>query len=156
MFGSPKSAVTTSVRLGVNWNALGNTGDFLIGLSNGPDVGDLIGLADDLAGDPSTSGGIPGTGDVNVEAFIDALHQEGIISLLAEPNLTAINGETGEFLAGSEIPILVPGGGGGRHDDDRIQAGWRLARIHSDLAAGEQDQPAASVPRSARQARQAA
>lgn len=100
------------VNLGVNWNALGNTGDFLIGLSNGPDIGDLAGLAGDLAGSSSTSGGIPGTGDINVEAFIDALHQEGIISLLAEPNLTAINGETGEFLAGSEIPILVPGGGG--------------------------------------------
>ncbi|MGH1479064.1 MAG: pilus assembly protein N-terminal domain-containing protein [Geminicoccales bacterium] len=100
------------VNLGVNWNALGNTGDFLIGLSNGPDVGDVASLAGSLAGDSSTSGGIPGTGDINVEAFIDALHQEGIISLLAEPNLTAINGETGHFLAGSEIPILVPGGGG--------------------------------------------
>ncbi len=100
------------INLGVNWNALGNTGDFLIGLSSGPDIGDLAGLAADLAGDAATSGGIPGTGDINVEAFIDALQQEGIISLLAEPNLTAINGETGEFLAGSEIPILVPGGGG--------------------------------------------
>ncbi len=100
------------VNLGVNWNALGNTGDFLIGLSSGPDIGDLAGLAADLAGNAATSGGIPGTGDVNVEAFIDALQQEGIISLLAEPNLTAINGERGEFLAGSEIPILVPGGGG--------------------------------------------
>lgn len=97
------------VNLGVNWNALGNTGDFLIGLSNGPDVGDLVGLAGDLAGSPDNSGGIPGTGDINVEVFIDALHQEGIISLLAEPNLTAINGETGEFLAGSEIPIPTPG-----------------------------------------------
>jgi len=97
------------VNLGVNWNALGNTGDFLIGLSNGPDIGDLAGLAGDLAGDSSTSGGIPDTGDVNVEAFIDALHQEGIITLLAEPNLTAINGETGEFLAGSEVPIPIPG-----------------------------------------------
>lgn len=94
------------VNLGVNWSALGNTGDFLIGLSTGPDIGDVAGLAGDLVS------GVPGSNDVNVEAFIDALQQEGIISLLAEPNLTAFNGETGNFLAGSEIPILVPGGGG--------------------------------------------
>ena len=94
------------VNLGVNWSALGNTGDFLIGLSTGPDIGDVASLAGDLVN------GVPGANDVNVEAFIDALQQEGIISLLAEPNLTAFNGETGNFLAGSEIPILVPGGGG--------------------------------------------
>ncbi|MGI9451726.1 MAG: type II and III secretion system protein family protein, partial [Geminicoccaceae bacterium] len=116
------------VNLGVNWNALGNTGDFLIGLSNGPDIGDLAGLANDLAGDPSTSGGIPGTGDINVEAFIDALHQEGIITLLAEPNLTAINGETGEFLAGSEVPIPIPGPDGKTYIDYK-QVGVSLEYI---------------------------
>lgn len=94
------------VNLGVDWSALGNTGDFLIGLSTGPDIGDIGGLANDLVN------GAPGSGDINVEAFIDALHQEGIISLLAEPNLTVINGETGNFLAGSEIPIPVPGADG--------------------------------------------
>ncbi len=116
------------VNLGVNWNALGNTGDFLIGLSNGVDIGDLAGLAGDFAGDSSTSGGIPGTGDVNVEVFIDALHQEGIITLLAEPNLTAINGETGEFLAGSEVPIPIPGPDGQTYIDYK-QVGVSLEYI---------------------------
>ena len=41
------------------------------------------------------------------------MQREGIINLLAEPNLTAINGETANFLAGGEVPIPVPGGAGG-------------------------------------------
>jgi pilus assembly protein CpaC len=94
--------------LGINWEALVDTGDFLFGLSTGS--GQLSPV------DPESFGTIFGDaqfGDVNIEAFIDALQREGIINLLAEPNLTAINGETANFLAGGEIPILVPGGGGG-------------------------------------------
>ncbi|MBI1180454.1 MAG: type II and III secretion system protein family protein [Alphaproteobacteria bacterium] len=46
-------------------------------------------------------------GPVNLEATIDALEKEGMVSLLAEPNLTAISGETASFLAGGEFPIPV-------------------------------------------------
>jgi pilus assembly protein CpaC len=46
-------------------------------------------------------------GPVNLEATIDALETEGLVSLLAEPNLTAISGETASFLAGGEFPIPV-------------------------------------------------
>ena len=53
-------------------------------------------------------GGSPGNWDVN--AVIDALDAEGMISILAEPNLTAVSGETASFLAGGEFPILVPNG----------------------------------------------
>ena len=42
--------------------------------------------------------------------MIDALNDERLISLLAEPNLTAMTGETASFLAGGEFPILVPQG----------------------------------------------
>ncbi len=57
-------------------------------------------------------GGRPGNWDIN--AIIDALDTEGMISILAEPNLTAVSGETASFLAGGEFPILVPNG------DDKI------------------------------------
>lgn len=46
-------------------------------------------------------------GPVSLETTIDALEQEGLVSLLAEPNLTAISGETASFLAGGEFPIPV-------------------------------------------------
>ena len=42
--------------------------------------------------------------------MIDALNDERLITLLAEPNLTAMTGETASFLAGGEFPILVPQG----------------------------------------------
>jgi pilus assembly protein CpaC len=44
--------------------------------------------------------------------MIDALAQDGLITILAEPNLTAMSGETANFLAGGEFPIPVPQGNG--------------------------------------------
>ena len=38
----------------------------------------------------------------------EALEQTGLVKTLAEPNLTAISGETASFLAGGEFPIPVP------------------------------------------------
>jgi pilus assembly protein CpaC len=42
-------------------------------------------------------------------ATIDALTQEGFITDLAEPNLTAMSGQTASFLAGGEFPVPVSG-----------------------------------------------
>jgi pilus assembly protein CpaC len=47
--------------------------------------------------------------------FIDALKEEGLLKVLAEPTLITLSGKTASFLAGGEIPIPVPqstGGGG--------------------------------------------
>lgn len=41
----------------------------------------------------------------NVTATLRALERAGVIRTLAEPNLTAISGETATFLAGGEFPI---------------------------------------------------
>jgi pilus assembly protein CpaC len=48
---------------------------------------------------------LPGNGSLT--ATIDALAQEGLITTLAEPNLTATNGQTASFLAGGEFPVPV-------------------------------------------------
>ncbi len=104
--------------LGVNWDVLADTGDFLFGLSSGnflSSVGDLS--ARDIGSlNGEEFGRVDFTGefgDVSIDAFIDALQREGIVNVLAEPNLTSVNGEPASFLAGGEIPILVPGGAGG-------------------------------------------
>src|SRR5258708_2283062 len=47
-------------------------------------------------------------GGVDVNTVIDALDSEGLVTVLAEPNLTALSGETASFLAGGEFPIPVP------------------------------------------------
>ena len=47
------------------------------------------------------------TGTFNsVSATLQAMEQAGVIHTLAEPNLTAISGETATFVAGGEFPVL--------------------------------------------------
>jgi pilus assembly protein CpaC len=43
----------------------------------------------------------------NVLAMVDALATEGFLTVLAEPNLTAVSGQTASFLAGGEFPYPV-------------------------------------------------
>ncbi len=50
----------------------------------------------------SVPGGGPG-----LQATLDALASEGLITTLAEPNLTATSGQTASFLAGGEFPVPV-------------------------------------------------
>jgi pilus assembly protein CpaC len=45
----------------------------------------------------------------SVSATIDALTQEGFITDLADPNLTAMSGQTASFLAGGEFPVPITG-----------------------------------------------
>ena len=49
--------------------------------------------------------GVPGVG--SIQATLDALGSEGLITTLAEPNLTATSGQTASFLAGGEFPVPV-------------------------------------------------
>lgn len=46
-------------------------------------------------------------GNFDVNGLIDLLEQNGLVTILAEPNLTALNGETASFLAGGEFPIPI-------------------------------------------------
>jgi pilus assembly protein CpaC len=42
----------------------------------------------------------------SVTATLQAMEQAGVIHTLAEPNLTAVSGETASFVAGGEFPVL--------------------------------------------------
>ncbi|MEP6784266.1 MAG: type II and III secretion system protein family protein [Sphingomonadales bacterium] len=44
---------------------------------------------------------------VDVGAAIDLAETNGLVTMLAEPNLTALSGETASFLAGGEFPIPI-------------------------------------------------
>jgi pilus assembly protein CpaC len=43
----------------------------------------------------------------DINGMIDALAQDRLINVLAEPNLTAMSGETASFLVGGEFPIPI-------------------------------------------------
>jgi pilus assembly protein CpaC len=52
-------------------------------------------------------------GSATWTGFVDALKEDGLVKILAEPTLIALSGQTANFLAGGEVPIPVP-------EDDNI------------------------------------
>ena len=48
--------------------------------------------------------------DLNLGAVIRALQSEGILQILAEPNLVTTNGKEASFLVGGEFPVPDPSG----------------------------------------------
>ena len=52
-------------------------------------------------------------GSTSVNSLITALEDQGLITILAEPNLTAVSGQKASFLAGGEFPVPVPQSGTG-------------------------------------------
>jgi len=98
-------------QLGINWEAMLNAGSFAFGLATGNPVtaaGSFL-TRNNVGGAATNSlfGGF-NSGNWDVNGLIDALESEGLMTVLAEPNLTATNGETASFLAGGEFPVPVP------------------------------------------------
>ena len=56
-------------------------------------------------GSGSTIGMVKNLLGINIEAALDLAETDGFVTTLANPNLTALSGETASFLAGGEIPI---------------------------------------------------
>ncbi|MEI4507777.1 type II and III secretion system protein family protein [Sphingopyxis sp. CCNWLW253] len=92
------------------------TGGFLGGIARGRRAGTITTNPD---GSTSyTFNTIPGTNTLagagrlfglDLIASLDVGERSGMVATLAQPNLTAISGETADFLAGGEFPIPVPG-----------------------------------------------
>lgn len=105
--------------LGVNLTAAGTDGGmgFLIGTGTGQ-FGDRSGdnpafgynrfFGTSGAESFGSVGASYTSGEVGIGAMIDALEQDGLLKVLAEPNLVSLSGEQAEFLAGGEFPIPVP------------------------------------------------
>ncbi len=106
-------------RFGINWESVLNAGSFVFGLGQGRDfIGNTLDAAGNAnafdrsaAGDNSILAGYKGK-TANINAIIDALESDGLVSVLAEPNLTTRSGQQASFLAGGEIPIPVQGQNG--------------------------------------------
>ncbi|HEY0301153.1 MAG TPA: type II and III secretion system protein family protein [Rhizomicrobium sp.] len=56
---------------------------------------------------PLTAGPTCALGPNNLQGTLKALESVGLVHMLAEPNLTAVSGETAKFLAGGEFPVPV-------------------------------------------------
>jgi pilus assembly protein CpaC len=66
----------------------------------------LLGLLDPVGGTTSSVFGVLDSGNVNF--IIQALRENSVLSILAEPNLVAMHGQEANFLAGGEFPVPVP------------------------------------------------
>ena len=89
---------TALKELGLNFNLIRRVGNWpRIGISTTNPISAASGslFADFL------------TANTNFTGLIDALERNGLVKTLAEPNLTALSGETANFLAGGEFPIPV-------------------------------------------------
>ena len=85
-------------RLGIRWGALGinSSGSTRSGFVGGGGVPDGYGASIGYSGPR-----------LNVDVVLEALSEEGLVTILAEPNLTARSGEPASFLAGGEYPYSV-------------------------------------------------
>lgn len=99
-------------QMGLDLSAIGDLGGSTVSLLN--QVG------------PTLTGGFQANGTYNntsggdlrsLSGALSALEQVGLVRTLAEPTLTAISGETANFLAGGEIPIFS---GASRDDQGQL------------------------------------
>jgi pilus assembly protein CpaC len=97
---------TVNKELGVSWTALGNIGT----IGKFPVFPALTLNANSSTATPTGNANNPLNLGGNFGALINALDQQGLATILAAPTLTAISGETANFLAGGEFPIPVPQG----------------------------------------------
>jgi pilus assembly protein CpaC len=59
------------------------------------------------------------SGNQSITSMMQALERSGVVRTLAEPNLTAVSGETAKFLAGGEFPIPVA------QDNNKVTVDWK-------------------------------
>ncbi|OWR01516.1 type II and III secretion system protein family protein [Sphingopyxis witflariensis] len=87
---------------------------------------------------PSGTNSLAGAGrlfGLDLIASLDIGERSGMVVTLAQPNLTAISGETADFLAGGEFPIPIPGNFAGTTIEYR-QYGVSLAYTPTVLSNG--------------------
>jgi pilus assembly protein CpaC len=97
--------------MGVNLLSQDTTGGFLFGIGRGNPGTISNGTGTFNIGATGTTLGAAGhLLGLNLLGTLDIAANDGLANMLAEPNLTALSGETASFLAGGEFPIPVSQG----------------------------------------------
>lgn len=95
-------------RFGINLESLLTSGNFIFGLGSGRDFINEAGSLFRNATDNSLFTNFS-SGSVDINGIIDVLEDDGLMTVLAEPNLTTKSGVRASFLAGGEFPVPVSG-----------------------------------------------
>jgi pilus assembly protein CpaC len=119
-------ARTMIKQLGVNWDGNLTIGTGVFGFGSNPGFAFSQALANVVSPLTGTAisgrngiGGLATGSNGTVVVNLRALEQNGLVRTLAEPTLTAISGETANFLAGGEFPIPIA------TDDDGISVEFK-------------------------------
>jgi len=98
-------------QIGVNLFSKDATSGFKFGLGQGSSAASSGPGSSPFTVNPLASGttlGIAGKlFGLDLAGALDLAENDGVVTILAEPNLTALSGETASFLAGGEFPIPV-------------------------------------------------
>lgn len=93
-------------KLGINWSAVGLNNPFKIGFFNGPRSNVIsTGVTSVRDAGLNAIGFNYTSSNINVSALLDALTEEELASVVAEPTLVTISGEAASFISGGEIPF---------------------------------------------------
>jgi pilus assembly protein CpaC len=125
---------TLTRELGINWQAIGALGksaSYGVGLSTGNALQTATGVSPTtlgagigcaltntvVAGASGSAAGLAncigkGTKNWDLSTVIDALSQDELVHVLAEPNLTTMSGQPASFLVGGEFPVPIASGTG--------------------------------------------
>lgn len=96
--------------IGVNLTSVDQTGGFKFAIGQGRTAGSVGGTSVSATASGTTIAGMGKLLGLDLLGALDAGETVGLVTTLSEPNLTAISGETAEFLAGGEYPIPVSQG----------------------------------------------
>jgi len=95
---------TLTRELGVNWTAAANVGrDAMFGIATNNALASVAGVTPTVA---TSSLGNKYRG-LSLDTVIDALSQDQLVHILAEPNLVTTSGQPASFLVGGEFPIPI-------------------------------------------------
>lgn len=90
-------------QFGIDFSALLDIGKVAFNIANLP-TGLTNGILDPSSGAKATYS----SGGTRIEGLIRAMESDGLIRTLAEPNLTALTGQSAKFVAGGEVATFVP------------------------------------------------
>jgi len=105
-------------RLGMNFLFIGNNGYLASTVGSLTPIQSLttsggsspsLSVSANALADPSITFGLVNSSRV-FQGFVEALKQEGLLKIMAQPSITTTNGRPASLLNGGEFPILVPAG----------------------------------------------
>jgi len=99
---------------GISLQNLSSASNFAFGMVNGRAISDLSngGAFSRNSSNDNALFANYNNGTNNVNAVLDALEDNNLVTTLAEPNLTTQSGQAASFLAGGEIPVPTVTGSG--------------------------------------------